>query len=291
MSGLVKAVAKTFKKIVKSPVFKAVVIAAVVYFSVGAASAYFAAPAVGAGTAATGAAATTTTASGMMASKATYMAATEAAAASAASAGATGSVTAISGMQAKGAYMAANGATYAESMVALPAATSATATTNAASTGFSIMDSVPAGNETLAIGNTNAGMSLASNPVIPEVTKPAGMMGWLADNPVATMMLGQGVMGAAAGYSADKYADKRLDHEEDMRNNRGLMGYDYQGNGGVVASQRLPTVAETVAEPDASTVAPVQGQQVAAPVVAAQTAQTPVPKDQLPKLLESGQLA
>ena len=117
------------------------------------------------------------------------------------------------------------------------------------------------------------------------------MMSWLRDNPMATMILGQGVMGAAAGYEADRQATKRQDMYEDRLKDRGLYGYDYggtyAGNEGVVDSQQRPTVTNTVAEPSTPTVAPVAGQQVAAPTVAPQT---PVPKDQLPQLLEKGQL-
>jgi hypothetical protein len=126
--------------------------------------------------------------------------------------------------------------------------------------------------------------SMEASASVLEAPKSTGMMAWLKDNPVVTMLLGQGVMGAAAGYEADRQATKRQEMYEDRLKDRGLYGYDYGGNyAGVVNSQR-PAVKPAVTEPSTPAIEP--------PSVAPPTpARTPVPREQLPQLLEKGQLA
>ena len=291
MSGLVNAIKKTFKKVTKeigravdkvvdvvedvveSDVFKVVAVAAVVWFTVGTASAYFAGPTAGSFGASASASATN------MWSSTTAFFGGEAAAA-----GAGESVAALDGMAAEASWgvNAVGGAEAAAANVAasahpLNAAAVAGSTTASNLTGTAIAGEAGM----LGAGSVNAAAGVGEVAA----TSAGGMMGWLEANPMATMMLGQGVMGAAQGYSADKSAERIQNAEDERLKNRGLGGFDYSGNRqGVVASQQTPE--QVVAEPDASKVAPVQQQEVAP-----QAVQTPVPKDQLPKLLENGQLA
>lgn len=297
MSGLVKAVKKVFKKVkkavksvLKSDIFKAVAVAAIVWFSVGTASAYFAAPNAGLG------AAMSSSASSMWATTTSFFGA------EAAATGATQSATTIEGMVAGGEAVANGTSTVAEVMLhdstfssgAELAADGLSLASGggAASSGFA--PTITGGANTgMLSAEAGAGMGSSLTGIGAAAPAKTGMMAWLADNPMATMMLGQGVMGAAAGYSADKEATRREELIDDRLEDRGLGGYDAKGNYGGVVSSQQPAVAQTVAEP-AVTTPVVQQQRVAgqaAPIVAPQVQRTAVPKDQLPQLLENGQLA
>jgi hypothetical protein len=128
-----------------------------------------------------------------------------------------------------------------------------------------------------------------------DASASTGMMGWLEQNPMATMILGQGVMGAAQGYNADKAAKDIADREDEYRKSRGLMGYDSKGQyggqpQGVVASQQKTNEPTTQAIAPPTVEAPVVPQQVAA-APAPQPTQTPVPREQLPQMNRDGQVA
>jgi len=325
MSGVAKAVGKVFKKpskvltgatgsILRSDAFKYAAIAAVIYFSAGAASGMYATPAAGtagvgtsggfaaanvAGAGGTMTATSTATGAGLtgLQAKASYMAATDAIAAEAVTAGATQSAAIANGMQAVAPQVASGeltagqavaDASWGTQLVTPPAAGGTSGGFAAANTAApaAAPATAPYAGITPNVMDTPPGQ-LGVGSMGPPPPAKTGMMAWLADNPMATMILGQGVMGAASGYAADKQATKRQDMYEDRLKDRGLYGYDYggeyAGNEGVVASQR-PTVAAAVAGPETPT--------VETPTVAPQTpASTPVPKEQLPQLLEKGQLA
>lgn len=321
MSGLVKGVKKVFNKIVKSPIFKAVAVAAIIWFTAGTAAAYFAAPSAGIGSAMASSATTmwTTTASffgaeaaGAVSADTSLAGSIDAAVASGASANAANATVIMEG--------AAQGTEHA-ALQLQPAAGSVqagspTAMTYGGTTGMdaaatSSLAAAPAAPVTaaqtsqLALDTSGADLSmagapsnttLAGGPITPPPVAKTGMMAWLADNPMATMMLGQGVMGAASSYETDKSAERLMDQEDEWRRNRGLMGFDDKGKGGVVRSQMGgDTVAEAVAEPGAvpATQAPtVAPQQVAAPVAPAPVAQqVPVPREQLPQMNQDGLIA
>jgi hypothetical protein len=346
MSGLVKSIKKTFKKITKgvkkvlsSKVFQAVIVAAAIYFTVGAATAYFAAPAAGAG----GVAGATTTVAGAttaassvtpLAAKASYMAAVEASAASATAANATAAAAKANFMLDAGNSVAAGNFTATEavaqtigqSAAELEAATafantsyagevSAATYTGSAGTAGEVSSGLGAAFQTpapldLTIGGAYQGGSAIGETVIGAAGTGGGggMMAWLEANPMATMILGQAASGAAQGYSAEKAAEHQADEmakarqdEKDRLANRGLGGYSSTGEwaGSGPRPQRTPrqgvVSSQQVGEPTPAPVNQVATPQVAVPTVAppqqSAPTQTPVPKDQLPSLLEQGRLA
>jgi hypothetical protein len=146
-------------------------------------------------------------------------------------------------------------------------------------------------------GNLSAGMggSTASNVVANTVTKKTaetGMMGWLQANPMAAMMVGQGVAGiASAGAESDM-----MDRQEASRKDRGLMGINYDGSSGVVNRQitKPPPTNNNSASTSPTTNAPVvAGQQVATNQVQNQNQNQnrPIPRDQLPDMNKRGEFA
>ncbi len=252
MSGI-PVIGKVFDKIKKNKILKAIVVAVVVYFTVGAAMEYFAAS--GASTAAAG---------GTMA--ATTTASTTAATA----AGATGA--------------ASTGA-------ALTAGTATTATvgagaTGAAATGVATGSTVAAGGAGIAgagapgiAGITTAGG--AGTGLVAGEAAAAAAPSWFAANPMATMMLGQGVMGAAGSYEQEKAEKAALAQREKERTERGLFGFGYEGQPAGVVSSMMQQPTTAVEGP--------QVQATQAPVVAGQ--QVPIQRKDLPKLNQQGQLA
>jgi hypothetical protein len=329
MSGLVKSVKKVFKKIVKSPIFKAIAIAAIVWFTAGTAAAYFAAPQAGLG------AAMSSSASTMWSTTTSFFGADAAATATTVGNGfGGGNVAANSSGLAIGGGSAANAASAETIFTGLNGSTPLSeipmnaispVTPNSpelftvgggdmmgagtVTPPANVLGEAGAGNilnpTTTVGGPTNYGFDIAAADAVVGAGTPVaaktGMMGWLADNPMVTMMLGQGVTGAAAGYSADKEATRREEIEAKRLQDRGLMGFDHEGNRGTVQSQMGGTVAEAVAEPTtpAATAAPVAQQvaqqQVAAPITTAPQAptpqQVPVPREQLPQMNKDGLIA
>ena len=100
----------------------------------------------------------------------------------------------------------------------------------------------------------------------------------MAENPMATMVLGQAGAGAVSSYEARKDSEDRREHDDKVRRERGVMGVDYEGNyQGIVASQQVAP-QQTVAQ---ATTAP----SVAAPAV------RPVSRKNLPELQKQGLIA
>jgi hypothetical protein len=250
MSGVLKSVSKVFKKVgdavssvAKSDAFKVALIAGFVYLTAGAASGTF--PPVEPGTtAALGA-----EAGGTFTGTAEIFGGVETVTGGAVTAE-TAAATAVAdtaGYSAAG-ELAAGGDVLAADI----AAGNAVADTAAAN----IAAATPAGT-TVATGNGLAyTLPSAASPGVMAADAAAntgGILGWMQSNPMATMLMGQGVSGAVSAYEADKMAER----EEKRLRNRGLMGVDYEGNyqgkpsGGIVASNmgRDATAAQVVNSP------------------------------------------
>ena len=136
----------------------------------------------------------------------------------------------------------------------------------------------------------NVGTTLAPAAVAPAET---GMFAWLKSNPMATMMLGQAGVGAYGGYLEDKQAKREVEE----RANRGLMGFDESGKyGGAPAPA---TTAELLARPESACSAAAHHQVVTSPILechmvtlsAQSVSQVPIPREDLAKLIQQGQLA
>ena len=320
MSGLIKAVKKVFKKVVKSPIFKAIATAAIIYFTVGTATAYFAAPQLGLGAAAS------STASSMWTATTSFFGAEAAATSQAALAAGTDlagtaavnasqAATAAEGLVSGGAVEPFVGTATMSGGGSISASTAQVAAGQSSFAGAGgIADVAGADALSLASGTQAAGgfaptingaMGGALDTAMTTgaslssaASAPTGMMAWLENNPMATMMLGQGVSGMAQGYMAEKASAEAQKAEDERLAKRGLMGYDNTGRyAGVVSSQRKPTVEETVATP-ASAAPAVQSQQTGAPPTPATPAPTapgqnsvPVAREQLPQMNKDGLIA
>ena len=226
MSGIIKSVAKVFKKVVKAikkvPIIKAVVIAAAIWFTAGAAMNYFAAPGLGVGNA--------------MSMQATSMWQ------------ATTTAFATEGGATVGSIAPESAIT--ETVLAPVGETVAGQTTMAGASG--------AGNaaitEGVNAGATNIGFNGGVNPGgivngAANIPPPPATPGWIEANPMKAMMLGQGVSGAVSSYEAEKQADDDREAEDKRLKDRGLMGVDSEGvyqGGGIVASQMNATDAQKV---------------------------------------------
>ncbi len=241
MSGVAKAVKKVFKKIKEDPL-KAIITIAVIWWTAGTAMNYFAAPELG-----MGAAASAQTSS-------MWTSTTEFFAASAAEEGLV-----VSGVETTAVDMSVVGE---GAMVADPNLLTESLAEMAA-------EGLPS--------ELGASMRMGSAAVLPPET---GMFSWMKTNPMATMMLGQGGMGAYQGYLADK-AEER---EQKRYDERGLMGFDRFGKWGGVANH-MPEQATTTEAVQAPTV----------PIVQAPTVDAPSPRNvkrsELPQMQESGQIA
>lgn len=259
MSGIAKATTKAFKKLVSNKGLQLIAVAAAVYFTAGAASGYFAAPAAE-GAAVTAGAQGATGAGGALGAAGAAPSYTQATTAIAQQASAAGATQAAGTAQS----MAAAGGVEVGSIAASPpvvgtplpapaaGATGATGATNAASaasavpgaavtpgaeaalTEASISGTMPAsatGNAVTAGSTVNTALPPVKTGIIESVG------GWMKANPMATMMLGQGVMSSYDAHLQDE-ADRR---EDEWRRSRGAMGYDFHGNShhqpGIVASQ------------------------------------------------------
>jgi hypothetical protein len=277
MSGVVKSVKKVFKKVKKelerNKVLKTIVVAAAVWFTVGTATAYFAAPEAGLG------AAMSSSASSMWASTTQFFGA---------EAAATGNVAAQQEVAALVSPVEST-ATALNSGASISAVGELNAAEIAAEQAF--IDSVPTVGGALQDAATGelmtntTGSVLAAAPAATPAAAPSGLLSWVGKNPVASMMLGQAGVGAYSGY----LNDKQLEREEDRYRDRGLMGFDYKGNAGGPGVVRSQTpVQDATRQPIQAAAAPV----VAAPQVPGQ--QRPVvavPREQLPELNKSGQIA
>ena len=178
---------------------------------------------------------------------------------------------------------AAGGTTAATTAANVGAATAATAPTVTAA-------AIPG--ITAPLAGTGAGAMSTALPAISTAAEAGALAtataaetagaSWFAKNPLATMMLGQGVIGAVSGAAADEKAAEE-------RKSRGLFGFDYEGKRAGVVGSRMDDVAPPEAQTTQAAAAPVIASQQVAPVGAPQ--QIPVQRKDLPKLNQTGQLA
>jgi len=270
MSGIAKAI----KKVFKSDVFKVIVVAAAVWFTAGTASAYFAAPEAGLGSAMSQSAST------MWSQTTTFFGATAPVESAAVESAANVVATPLAEAGASAAVPIGEqaGTAFGESLVEHGAEMAAESSTFAANTA----------------AVAPAAVAPAAAAVAPAAAAETGMLSWLKANPMATMMLGQGAAGAYGGYLEDKQAER----EAEERKNRGLMGYDSEGN----YAGRKPSTESLLASPSApaaqapaqsATTAPIVASQQVAPqtVQSQQPQQVSVPRDELTKLIQQGQNA
>lgn len=249
MSGIAKSVKKVFKKtvdtaerVLKSDLAKTMVVAAGIYWGVGTAQAYFAAPEAGLGSA------MSSSANSMWTSTSSF----------------------FSGGAPPGA-------------VATPLDTSTMAT----GSGTALVDTAASqvgptiGMEPMDLTVTGGGGASATTPLggvgAPAVSAPAaqkggGLIKWVQDNPMAAMMLGQAGVGAYQGYLQNE-AEER---EDDIRRRRGLMGFDEEGDYGIVNTAAFSSPAPKAVAPQA----------VARPGV--RRFMRPVSREDLPKLNRQG---
>jgi hypothetical protein len=243
-------IAKSIGKVFKkiTPLIKPAITAVAIYYTAGAAMSAFAAPAAGAATTASA----TTWGSTL------------------------GGTSAVGGAGGLGITSAGAGA-------GAVSGAGAVAGSGAGSSAFgSTLGSAGAGS---AAGNVVA--NTVGNEVVKK-TAETGMMGWLQANPMAAMMVGQGVAGIAG---ADAESDM-MDRQEASKKDRGLMGFNYDGSSGVVNRQRNnpPPTNNNSASTSPTTNSPVvAGQQVATNQV--QNQNRPIPRDQLPDMNKRGELA
>ncbi len=249
MSGVVNAITKPFKRLrEKNKLLGTLAIAAAAWWASGVAYSAFAAPA-------------GTSASTILSSPWTSAAGFAEQAAGVSGAG--------SGVQVG--TLAAEAPTTA---TALPA----TAAGQTAAGG--VLEPVSASGINLGVGAGDVVGSTATNAAASKGII-GGVGDWITKNPLQTMILGQGVMGAYQGHLADKERQR----EDDWRRSRGLMGVDFNGNyagqprGIVGAPVQQQTTAQAVGGPAPSTV---QGPQ--APATRA------IPRSKLPDLQLSGLL-
>lgn len=212
MSGIIKSIGKVFKKVVKkvkeSKILKAVVIAAAAYYAFSAAQQYFAVP------------------------------------------------------PPDSALTIANSTnTFTTTAETMGAETVGTISTPTAAVGAPIPAAAPVAETALAPGVTGTmeadaysaslGMEPGVSPggiVKGAVEKGGGAMDWMAKNPLATMMIGQGVTGAVGSYEQRKAQEEQRAADRE----RGLMGVDYQGRQqGIVAPQMAPRQATAGAQQQA----------------------------------------
>ena len=141
----------------------------------------------------------------------------------------------------------------------------------------------------VAPGVVNSAVPAVTQTAAVEAAKSPGIFGWMKDNPMATMMLGQAGAGAYQGYLLDKQQER----EDDKMKKQGLMGFDYHGRGpstgptggGVIASQ-MSRPEDAVTDPSSATVAP----NVMAPADTMPRRLFPVSREKLPELSRFGQI-
>ena len=93
----------------------------------------------------------------------------------------------------------------------------------------------------MAAGAVAPGAAAAPAAASPGIV--GSTMGWMQANPMATMMLGQGVSGAVSSHEARKAEDRAREE----RQSYGAMGFDRSGaykGPGVINSQRQPAATE-----------------------------------------------
>jgi len=197
---------------------------------------------------------------------------------------------------AQGATVAGAGGTMATTTVASASAASAAGAGAAAGSAGAAGAAGSAGLSAGTVSTTALNVSLptamtTSQMAAAEVTAStlgsnAAATSWFAQNPVATMMLGQGVSAASAADSAKEAAGKMADlkreemaQRENARTERGLMGFNYDGSKGIINSQVSappPGIDQAGGQPEPVPAQATSVQRVAAPTVAAPQSQAPI---------------
>ena len=129
--------------------------------------------------------------------------------------------------------------------------------------------------------------SAAAGNVIPGYNGAASKAGFFSKNPMATMVLGQAGAGAIGSYEERRAMEEQRKEDEKIRNERGLMGVDHEGNyrgQGIVNSQ---SVASQETAQQATQAPTVQGQSIAAQ----QPVNRPIDRKNLPQLKKQGLIA
>ena len=200
---------------------------------------------------------------------------------------------------ASGASTAAAGGTMAATTTASTAAATTAGATGAASTGAALTSGaaaapVVAGTAAAAapvIAAPAAAGAAAAGTTAAGTAAAGGVTGWMAANPMTTMILGQGVAGAAGSYEERKAQEDAIAQRERERKDRGLFGFDYEGQpaGVITSAMQQPAPAVAPQQVQAAQAPIVAGQQIAAPGTMPQ--QIPIQRKDLPKLNQSGQIA
>ena len=252
VTSIAKGVKNVAKKVWESKIGKLLIMAAAVYFTYGAVTAYAAAPSAGIG------AAMSSSASSMWSTAATLGSTGGAAgatgAAGAAGAGATGAAAAGAGTM-----TAANAAA-----IGAPAGWS--------SLGANALPAAAAGGA--------AGGGAAGGGII------AGAAGFMKANPLATLMIGQGVSSAASGMFAKDIAKNEREYLDRVRTSRGLYGRSYGGSG-----PELPTGDTGILAPFMKPLAAPPAPAVNATVAPSVSGTTQVPVTELANLKKQGLIA
>lgn len=291
MSGLVKFISKAFKQTVKaikkfgrqinrefnrSGILKAVAAVAIVWFTAGAAMNYFAAPSAGLGSA------MSAQASSMWSATTSFFGA---------EAAATGATTnaAVATPLAPAAEVVGT-----EMVGTVTGAGAGAGAGAAAGTGAEMAVTMPGG--ALSASQTAALEGAAATAETAAAAGSGGITGWMAKNPVSTMMIGQGISGAVQADAAAEAAADAEKAAKEERESRGLMGFDYNGNygkpgqSGIVMSHLDPgidrapaTQQQQVYNPSVTPSQVVQQNTIAPQAV---TGQTQVPREKLPQLMQ-----
>lgn len=292
MSGVAKAVGKVFKKVketvsdvietVKENDFlKAVAIAGLVWFAAGTASAYFAAPEAGIGSA------MSTSASNMYTTTAQFFGA-DVAAPGVVDPGVVatpleGGLSAPQAATPVGAPTLPPSDAFAEGLSHTQGMIDAEATQlagNAATTNQGVVGSqmAPPGGLSTNLPGGPYGVPGAPDQFIAmenaaaaaEAGSGSGIGAWMKNNPMATMVLGQGM---ASAFTADEAAEA----EKEAWRRKGLMGVDYKGNN--YNRPRRPVVSSAM-----------QRQQTPGASDASTPQTVAVPRTQLSTLRRTGQI-
>ena len=276
MSGIFKSVKKVFNKLKESKIVKAVVIAAAIWFTAGAAMAYFAAPAAGLG------GAMSASASSMWATSTTgsFVSASQVATTNAAMA-ASGTQTAM--LAAQTAEFGAEGVALTDAALASGGTVTAAGVDTAVAAGVDSTSSLAMTEGTGVVNSVAAGNTVPGyNAPAPGGTGGAAQGNFFSRNPMTTMVLGQAGVGAYQSYEQRRMEDDQREEDARIRQERGLMGVDYQGDyKGIVNSQAV-TPQQTVEQ---ATAPPVVAAQQVAPV------NRPVARKNLPQLNKQGLVA
>lgn len=213
-------------------------------------------------------------------------------------------------------YFSAEAATVASAGGGMAATTSASATAastastaaGAASTAGAAGTGLTAGTVGTAGLNTTLPAALSATEIAAAETaastlgSSATATNWFSKNPLATMILGQGISGAASTSEARRASDQKIElqkqmlaQKENARTDRGLMGFNYDGSPGLINSRiSQPPPQDMTANVQGQNAPQVAPQATAAPIIASQQVapqqvdqspqQVPIQRSDLPKL-------